>query len=409
MDITHVQGIFSPEHGGPTQSLANYCRRQAAANHRVSVWTLEGYANTSPAVKLEAPIEMHAFRVETPARLGCSSEMRRQLRMADSPDIYHLHGVWLRAMHYGAREAARRKCPYMLEVNGMYEPWALCQKWLQKRIARWWFQDRILHEASCLHVNSIQEVEQLRKLGFTAPAAVIPGGIDLDEIDRQKPVLPSASPWRELQGRPFILYLSRLHPKKGLDLLIRAWAKIQRTEVGSQRSEGRSPSSVVRCPSSDFRLVIAGSGEPDYVEQCKKLAAELGIANQCFWAGRVDELQKSWLFTNAHCYVLPTFSENFGNVVVESLAHGTPVITTIYTPWTDLPKHHCGWIIDNTESELIQALNVAMRMDAATRQKMGENGGKLVHEYYSLELVTKNILSVYEWLLGTGPKPGCIV
>src|SRR6266581_7653471 len=159
MQIAHIQGIFSPEHGGPTQSLANYARGQISHGHRVSVWTLEGFPGMSPAMRLEPPIEMQIFPVGTPARFGCSAAMQRQLRAADSPEVYHLHGAWLRAMYYGAMEAMRRKRPYVVEVMGMYEPWCLGQKWSQKRIARWLYQDRILQNASCLHVNSLQEAE----------------------------------------------------------------------------------------------------------------------------------------------------------------------------------------------------------------------------------------------------------
>jgi glycosyltransferase involved in cell wall biosynthesis len=451
MNIAHIQGIFSPEHGGPAQSLTNYCRGQVAAGHRVSVWTLEGFPHTSAAIRLESPIEMHVCRVNQPVRLGCSTEMCRQLRAADVPDVYHLHGAWLRAMHYGAVEAVRRKRPYVVELMGMYEPWALGQKWLQKRLARWWFQDRILRGAACLHVNSNQEAGYLRELGFKTPVAVIPVGADVEKIERLKaetlklepgpvrlenkkefqPGSASASgasfgaPPKDsaatpspisssqvvsvsefqlsafnnasisqlpsplgLDGRPFVLFLSRLHPKKGLDLLIRCWAKNRKSD--------------------DWMLVIAGTGTPDYVNQCRELAEQLGIANQCLWLGHVDELQKSWLFTYAHCYALPTSSENFGNTVAEALAHGTPVITTRHTPWTDLPKHRCGWLVDNTETELCGALDEAMRLSVATRQAMGGNGIALVRGKYSLELVCKNILAVYEWVLGGGPKPDCV-
>jgi len=404
--IAHVQGIFSPEHGGPAQSLTNYCQGQVAAGHRVSVWALEGFPHTSPAIRLPPPVEMQVFTVDRPARLGGSSEMRQAMRSSPPADVYHLHGAWLRAMDYAARAALSNKRPYVLEVMGMYEAWALQQKSLQKRVVRWWFQDRILREAACLHVNSHQEADYLRKLGFKRPIAVIPVGVDLLAIEQRKSEIGkqdllvsgtnfSSQPLAELKERPFILYLSRLHPKKGLDLLIRSWAAHRKSKIGNPQSK-------------DWMLAIAGTGEPEYVKECRELAAHLGIGGECLWLGHVDELQKTWLFTHAHCYVLPTSSENFGNVVPEALAHGTPVITTIHTPWSDLRKFSCGWQVDNTERELGQALEAAKAMDFATRNAMGEAGKQLVHDRYSLQFVLKNIEEVYTWVAGQGPKPECV-
>jgi len=367
--------------------LTNYCNGQVAAGHQVELWTLEGFPHTSSAIRLPAPVAMHVFKVDAPVRLGGSALMRKQFQQAGPADVYHLHGAWLRAMHYGAGAAKQNRRPYILEIMGMFEPWALDQKWLQKRLARWWYQDGILHGAACLHVNSHEEAGYIRALGFKTPIAVVPVGVDISKIGKDEPVKAGSLP-QDLKGRPFVLYLSRLHPKKGLDLLIRSWAKIKRP---------------------DWMLVIAGTGDHNYVGECRQLADQLGVANQCLWLGHVDELLKSRLFTNAHCYVLPTSSENFGNAVAEALAHKTPVITTRYTPWKDLPKHGCGWVIDNTESELCSALNEAIQMDAPTRQAMGIIGETLVRDHYSLELVCKDILAVYEWVLGSRSKPECVV
>jgi glycosyltransferase involved in cell wall biosynthesis len=432
--ITHIQGGLSPEHGGPTQSLANYCRGQVAMGHKVSVWVLEGFPKTSPAVQLQPPIQMHVFQTGFPAKLGRSTEMSRQLRKADSPDIYHLHGAWFRAMHYGAVEAQRRKKPYVLEVMGMYEPWQLRHKWVRKSIARWWFQDQILQGAACLHVNSKPEADSIRALGFKAPIAIIPVGVDVEKIKEQQSVLPTKSPWPELVDRPFILYLSRLHPKKGLDLLIRAYALTmkaetgklkpetgkQKSEVRSQESESlsslKSQVSILQSEVSSLKpqvsslplLVIAGTGEESYVKECRQLAEQLKIADQCLWVGHVNETQKSWLFSHAHCYVLPTQSENFGNVVAEALAHGTPVITTRNTPWKDLEKHNCGWIVDYNEDELCNALHLVLNLDKASREKMGSNGERLVNNHYSLQSVLENINAVYQWLVNGKSAPDCV-
>ncbi len=396
MHIAHVQGIFSPEHGGPTQSLSNYCRGQVAAGHRVAVWTLEGYPGTSPARRLPLPVEMHVFPLAAPARLGRSPAMRRALAQVEPPDVYHLHGAWLRAMAYGANAARQQRRPYVLEVMGMYEDWALRQKWHQKRLVRWWFQDRVLREANCLHVNSQQEADDLRRLGFKAPVAVIPVGVDMEKIEDLKSEIRNQESAIEVQlkNHPFVLFLSRLHYKKGLDLLIRAWAAVKKSDVSGQRSE--------------WLLAIAGTGSPEYVHECRQLAEQLGIAKQCLWLGHVDEWQKSWLYARAHCYVLPTNSENFGNTVAEALAHGTPVITTIHTPWADLEKHRCGWVVNNTVEALQPALMQALALDAASRRNMGAAGQKWVREAYSLKSVLNSVESVYHWVAAGGSPPDCV-
>ncbi len=395
MHIAHVQGIFSPEHGGPTQSLSNYCQGQVAAGHRVELWTLEGYPHTSPAVRLPPPVEMHVFPVAAPAKLGRSAPLRRQLTQAAPADVYHLHGAWLRALHYGAVQARRHHRPYVVELMGTYETWARDQKWFQKRLARWWFQDRLLHGATCLHVNSGQEAQQLRDLGFRTPIAVLPVGVDLVELDRQLAGLPVAPlPDALLPTQPFLLFLSRLHPKKGLHLLIRAWARLLQSGVPI---------------SPELLLVIAGTGSPAYLAECRQLAEQLGVARRCRWLGYVDEVQKNWLLHHARCYVLPTSSENFGNVVAEALAHGTPVITTRHTPWADLETYRCGWLVDNTEPELCFALRQALALDDAARARYGQAGRRLVEEKYALATVLAKLSEVYEWLHGRRPRPDCLV
>ncbi len=381
--ITHVQGIFSPEHGGPTHSLTNYCRAQVALGHHVALRALEGYPHTSPAVRLPPPVDMAVDPVDRPARLGGSAALRRRLRADPTPDVYHLHGAWLRAMHYGATEARRRRRPYVVELMGMYEPWPLRQKWLVKRISRWWYQDTLLRHASCLHVNSRNEARALRALGFRAPIAVIPVGVDTSRVDEPFPA-DGGPPDPALAGQPFVLYLARIHAKKGIEMLLQAWAACAREFP-------------------DHRLVVAGSGEEDYVARCRRTVEDLGLADRCRWLGPVDDNAKRWLFRQADLYVLPSYSENFGNTVAEALAHGTPVLTTSQTPWTDLPAEGCGWIADATVDALRGRLTEALQASPEERRCMGERGRRLVEQRYSLASVVSQIDRVYAWLLG-GPK-----
>lgn len=140
MTVTHVIGIFSPEHGGPVVSLTNYARGQAAAGLTVRVRTVEGYPDAGAAVRLPAPIDQKVFRLGWPAKLGRSAEMAAYLRGESDADIYHLHGAWLRVMHYGFTEARRRRRPYLVQVNGSFQPFDLRRKSWRKRLVRRWFR-----------------------------------------------------------------------------------------------------------------------------------------------------------------------------------------------------------------------------------------------------------------------------
>ncbi len=387
LHIAHVQGIFSPEHGGPTFSLANYCRGQVARGHQVSLRVLEGYPHSSPALRLEPPVDMGVDRVDRPARLGGSAAMRARLRADPTPEIYHLHGVWLRAMHYGAEEARRRGRPYVVELMGAYERYARLQKGLQKRVARWWFQDALLHQASCLHVNSEKEARELRELGFRVPIAVIPVGTDLGDANDDGGPRPSTDtpPHPAITEKRFVLYLARIHRNKGIELLINAWANVEKEFP-------------------DYRLVIAGSGTEEYVQACQRMIERGGLADSCLWLGQVSEEGKKWLYRHAECYVLPSYSENFGNTVAEALAAGTPVIITPNTVWTHLPREGCGWLSQTTDDSLTTTLTEALRTDPAQRQSMGRRGRQLIEDRYSSDKVIDQIDRLYRWLLG-GPEP----
>jgi glycosyltransferase involved in cell wall biosynthesis len=236
------------------------------------VRTVEGYPNTSPATLIGGLVDQKVFRIDWPAKLGRSSELSKALASESAADVYHLHGAWLRAMYYGYREAKQRHRPYIIQINGAYQPYELNRKSWRKRLVRKWFQDRILEEAFCLHVNSILEAQQIRAAGFKKPIVVIPAGfrIPSNDIEFCRP--------RELKSDtgPFFLYLARIHPNKGIELLLRGWAELAQSFP-------------------EIRLIIAGGGEPDYVSYCLELIRSLGLVNRCEWLGFVSEAEKSWL------------------------------------------------------------------------------------------------------------------
>lgn len=171
-----------------------------------------------------------------------------------------------------------------------------------------------------------------------------------------------------------ILYTGRIAPIKGLDNLSRAVAKVA---------------------ARDWRLVIVGPDQENHTAELKTLANKLGVADLIDFVGPKygEDLQR--MYDNADLFVLPSYSENFGSVVVEAMAHGVPVITTKGTPWQELEENKCGWWIDIGVEPLVTALKEAMALGDAQRKEMGKRGRRLVEEKYSWSAVVERLLVAY--------------
>jgi glycosyltransferase involved in cell wall biosynthesis len=375
--VMHVQGIFSPEHGGPAYSLANFCVEQARLGCRVSVRVLEGFPETSPARRLPEPIDQQTFRVMVPQRLGFSPELTRSMANDISADIYHLHGSWHMAMLIGAREARRRRRPYIVELMGSYTEYELRRKWVRKTIARRLYQDKLLQNAACLHVNSVTEGRMLLELGIKAPIACLPVGVDLSAVRR---TLEESAGRGRVRVRPYVLYLGRIHPTKGIEPLLEAW-RIARNRLG------------------DWQLVVAGAGESRYVEKCRRAAEGMIRAGSVVWLGRVDDYEKTRLYRDAEVYVLPSLNENFGNTVAEAFACKTPVISTTNTHWTMIEDRECGWLATSDPESLVGALTRCFESGVAERKRRGERGHDFVERDYTIESVVENMILLYRGVL----------
>jgi glycosyltransferase involved in cell wall biosynthesis len=183
------------------------------------------------------------------------------------------------------------------------------------------------------------------------------------------------------------LFLGRIHPKKGLLNLIDAWGKVR---------------------PAHWRLCIAGPDEEGHLTEVLKKVRMLGLEESVNYIGEVEGETKSATFEKADLFVLPSFSENFGVVVAEALAHGVPVITTCSTPWEELPRYGCGWSIEPTADALTETLKDALNMEPADLRAMGEKGISYVRRY-DWHTIALQTVAVYQWVLGKGPMPTCVV
>jgi glycosyltransferase involved in cell wall biosynthesis len=185
-----------------------------------------------------------------------------------------------------------------------------------------------------------------------------------------------------------MLFLSRLHPKKGVLELIEAWSSVRPNR---------------------WRLVVAGPDEGSYRRTVERRLDALGVRGSVELIGEIDDASKSQLYESVDVFVLPTHSENFGIVVAEALAHGVPVITTTGAPWRELETHNAGWWIELTPTALAAAIRSATEVSDEDRRAMGLRGKALVESRYGWENAACHTVNVYRWALGGGERPGCII
>lgn len=290
-------------------------------------------------------------------------------------DLIHLHGMWTPFLAVAALVARRRGIPFLISPHGCLEPWALRNKYYKKLLALKIYQGAALRSASLLLATADQELRNLRIFGCQQPIAVLPNGVDVGMVTQRG---------TQAEVKTF-LFLSRVHPKKGLLDLVEAWA-------------------LVRQPG--WRIVIAGGDEEGYRAKVEALIRQRGLESDFEFSGFVDGARKQACFDQADVFILPTYSENFGIAVAEALANELPVITTTGAPWADLVQHRCGWWVEPGVPGISSALVAAMACEPGELKQMGQRGRQLVVDKYSWNKIGITAQEVSEWVVDqTRPKP----
>ncbi len=297
-------------------------------------------------------------------------------------DGLHIHGIWEESTAVACRLARKLGKPYVLSAHGMLEPWALAAKRLKKRIYAALIERENVAGAACLHALTTAEAEQYRQFGATCPIAVIPNAVDLPE-DAHADLFLHRFP--ELRGKRLVLFLSRLHPKKGLDLLIEAWARVAGQHPGAS-------------------LVIAGPDAEGMQAKLVSLAMARGVDAQVCFTGMLAGAMKWSALDAAECYVLPSYSEGLSMALLEAMGVGVPVIATHACNMPEITAAHVGWEIDANADALTAALQTLLDRPADENWAMGRNGAQLIASRYTPEQVTRQMAELYDFLLG-GPPP----
>lgn len=371
MRIVHVIDHLRSRGGGPAAVAANLARAQAEAGHTVALCTEHPRAD-EPEFSTGRHTDVRRFRNDglLPALRGRHDAQGVVAQALDDlrADVLHLHGLWEPALLAAASAARQRRIPIAANTHGMLDEYAMRVKPVKKAIAYQLIYRKHAMSTSLLLANSQREADAMIARGLGARVAVIPNGVELEALDveRQRGAFRRAHP--ELGEDPYVLFLSRLDPIKGLDIIVRAFAILHQRGVNA-------------------RLVVAGS---DWGAEAplREAARSLGVEDRVHLVGPLYGDEKKAAFADCYCFALASIVETFGIVIAESLAAGRPVVITNTCHLDTIEPNRVGVVTERTPEAFADGL-ASVFADPAEADRMGERGKELVRTRYTWPAVVQ--------------------
>lgn len=385
MKVIHTIASLAAETGGPARTVRGLSAALSAAGADITLLTVAA-SDTGGDAGESSSGQVDTFVVKARISLGerrlWAPDFERALqRLVESErcQVIHDHGLWEATNQAAARVAESAGLPLIVSLRGTLEPWSRQHHRWRKQIAWRLYQRRHLRQARLIHVTSENEAQSARMAGLDTPLAIIPNGVDVSIMER-----PGVRVDKTIRT---LLFLSRIHPIKGLLNLVEALRQIDL---------------------SGWRVILAGGDEDGHRAMVEAAVQAARLDGKVVFHGSVTDADKWELYRQADLFVLPSYSENFGLVVAEALASGVPVITTTGTPWQILQTHACGWWVDIGPGPLAAALRDAMALSDAERLAMGARGRQLVMTHFGWPAIARQMLAAYAWVVGEGPVPDCV-
>jgi len=390
MKVDHITASVTVRGGGIPIVLYSLLMAQGSQGIEAS---LTGWDDGGESVGVWPDEMLYRLSFQKYWGLPSGKGLRRVLKDRQ-PDLLHLHGLWTD----GSRVTVQSSQRYLVSPHGMLDAWALKNSRWQKQLAGILFERKNLRRAACLHALCQSEADSIRAYGLENPIAIIPNGVDLPNLGEWKP-----------SGKKKLLFLGRIHPKKGLVNTLRAWAK-----VGNEGDQ------------KDWQFVIAGWSQGGHEVELKNLCEELGLSYcdtegsaflsdggasesvSVIFTGPVFGEHKSRLLMSVNAFVLPSFSEGLPVSVLEAWAHRLPVLMTEHC---HLPEGFSADAAIEIGTDSVSMSGGLMNLFSATSldlKTMGEKGRALVECRFTWPKVAREMKELYEWLLGGGPAPSCL-
>jgi glycosyltransferase involved in cell wall biosynthesis len=369
--ILQVIHSVDPRGGGPIEGIKQLAAPMIARGHQVEVLSLD-----QPGATWTGDLPFHAIGDGRPGYGYAPSVVKWLVDHANDYDITLVHGLWQFGGFAVWRAARRTGKPYGVFTHGMLDPW-FKRRYPVKHLKKWlywpWGEYRVLRDARAVFFTCEQERQDARESFwlYRCREEVIGFGITAPPPDVAGPLAAFRDRFPALNDKRLLLFLGRMHEKKGCDLLLRAFAK----------------------SSADLHLVMAGPMEGAYAEWLRRLAAELGLTDRITWTGMIQGDLKWGAFRAAEAFVLPSHQENFGISVVEALACGCPVlISDKVNIWREIVADDAGLVETDTEAGAIRLLERWMSTTPAERQRHGERALSCFERHFQVEEVARHLV-----------------
>jgi len=332
------------------------------------------------------PLEPEVLSVKGPSAFGYAPDLLPMLQSVH-PDLVHLHALWMYSSLVSLRWARRTGRPHVVTINGMLDTWALNHSWWKKQIAGWLYEDANLQEAACLQVNTEVEQRAVRDYGVDTPVCVIPNGVTLP-LDGD----PPSAPWKEQvnSDQRVLLFLGRIHPKKGVFELVEAWHRLRNDAPGTAER---------------WTVALVGWDDGGYVDQLQERIQDLDVRDDLLFLGPMFGDEKHAALSNADAFVLPSYSEGLPMAVLEAWSYRLPVLLTSGCN-LDVGVQAGAAAETNPEPDrLAEDLGSLLEKSDRALREMGKRGRQLVEERFTWTQVARQMHRVYDWILEGGAPP----
>lgn len=377
MKIAHVADLLDETGGGIPPVIAGVCNSLSS----LSVDTL-CIARGGSAISDFNQIPTKILAEKGPKGFGWIPSLA--VTLADwKPDVIHVHGIWTGHFQAAARFAGKNDIPLVVSPHGMVEPWALEQSRFKKALLRRLFLDKQLNDSSCIHALNKEEAKSVRSLNLTGDCAVIPNGVAVPELSPQQGGIVGD----ELKT---ILFLGRLHPKKGILQLLEAWS-----EAGAHLK--------------NWQLVIAGWDDGGHEVEIRTAIEELNLSDKVSLPGKVFGVEKERLFRQVDAFILPSFSEGLPMTILEAWSYQLPVLMTEECHLQEGFDASAAIKIEPTVESILKGLREFVLLSNDERLEIGRKGRELVENRFTWDFVAGQMNQVYRWVSGQSGQPDCVI